>query len=256
MSAVTPVPASVVTVKVRSSPGSVGGAARSGLPSSTCTPSSASWRRSSALRSGAERAAEHVVGHVDERHLLGRPDRLDLPGQLDADRPGPHQQYPGGGGERRVGAERLLVGVHGTVHVALGREGIAGPGGQHDVVRREFLAGGQHHPPGVHLHGPVLHHPAVAEQPAVGQVDPRQPGRVDQGAQRGDVVHERVFRLDQHDRGHVVQRLGHADPGVAAADDHHGRPGRGRLAHLNSLSVMPGCLYVTELSCAGRRPWR
>ncbi len=52
MSAVTSVPACVATVKVRSSPGSVGGAARSGLPSSTATPSSASWRRSSAFSSG------------------------------------------------------------------------------------------------------------------------------------------------------------------------------------------------------------
>jgi hypothetical protein len=49
-------------------------------------------------------------------------------------------------------------------------------------------------------------------------------------------MHERVLRLDQHDRRHVVERLGHVDPAVTAADDDDGRLGRGRLAHLNSCS--------------------
>ena len=51
MSAFTSVPASVVTVKAPSSPGSVGGVSRNGLPRFTSTWNSASWRRSSAFSS-------------------------------------------------------------------------------------------------------------------------------------------------------------------------------------------------------------
>ena len=80
------------------------------------------------------------------------------------------------------------------------------PGGQYQVVREQFGARGEHHPVGVGLDGPVPDYPAAAEQPGVRQVDPFQPGRVHQGAQRRDVVHEVVLGLHEHHIGQVIER--------------------------------------------------
>ena len=131
--------------------------------------------------------------------------------------------------------QHLLVRGGRAVQVTLGRERVRRAGGQHDVVGLDDLARGELHPPGIHLGRAVPDHPAVAEQPSVGQVDPRQPGRRDECPERGHVVHERVFRLDQQHLGHVVQGLGHVDSGVAAAEDGDDRFGLGRLAHLRLL---------------------
>jgi hypothetical protein len=167
--------------------------------------------------------AEDLVGHVEERHVLVRPDRLDLAGQLDADRPGPDEQHPRRRAERRVGRADFVVGDCRAVDVTLRRERVVRSGRQDDVVRVDLLAGGEHHPAGVDLGGAVADHPAVAEQAVVGQVDAGQPGRVSQGAERGDVVHEGILRLHEDDIGHVVQGLGHIDAAVAASYDHDGR---------------------------------
>ena len=107
---------------------------------------------------------QHVAGHVDQRHLLARPDRLDLPGELDADRARPEQQHPARRGERRVRAAHLAVRGLGAGQVGFGRERVAGPGGQDEVVREEFGARGEYHPVGVGLDRPVLDHPACAQQ--------------------------------------------------------------------------------------------
>ena len=94
MSAVTSAPDSVTTVNVRSSPGGVGGPSRSGLASSSSTPMLGELAAQLGLQVRPEPRAEDVVGHVEEGHVLVRPDRLDLAGQLDADRPGAEQQHP------------------------------------------------------------------------------------------------------------------------------------------------------------------
>ena len=121
-----------------------------------------------------EPRSEDVVGRVEQGHLLVRPDRLDLAGQLNADRPRAEQQHPLRRRERRMGDADLVVGGGRSVEVALGRERIRRPGRQHDVIRRDLLAGGERHPAGVDLHGPAADHPAARQQPVVGQVNPRQ----------------------------------------------------------------------------------
>jgi hypothetical protein len=130
-----------------------------------------------------------------------------------------------------MGRADLVVRCGGAVEIALGRERIRGAGRQDEVIRADLLPGGQRHPAGIDLRRAVTHDPAAGEQPVVGKVDPRQPGRVDQGAEGGDVVHERVLRLHEHDVGDVVERLRRVDAAVASSDDYGGRPGRGKIAH-------------------------
>ena len=187
-----------------------------------------------------EPGAEDVIGHVEQGHVLARPGRLDLAGQLDADRPGADQQHPLRRSQRGMGGPDLAVRGGGAVGVALGRERVVGPGRQHDVVGRNLLAGGERHPAGLDLGGPALDDPAAGQQPVVGQVDPRQPGRIGQGAEAGHVMHEVILRLHEHDIGHVIEDLGRVYAGVTAADDHDGRPGRGRLAHAVTPEVSAG----------------
>ena len=58
--------------------------------------------------------------------MLVRPDRLDLAGQLQADRPGTDDQHPLGARELRVGGTDPLQRLAGDVGVHLGREGVIG----------------------------------------------------------------------------------------------------------------------------------
>ena len=72
----------------------------------------------------------------------------------------------------------------------------------------------------IDVHGPVAQDSAVGEQLVVGQEDPGQPGRLDQGSQRCDIVHESVFGLNQGDLGVVVERAGDRYAAIATPDDH------------------------------------
>ena len=230
MSAVTSSPACVVTVNVPGSPGAVGGPARSGLPSSSSAPRSVSWRRSSAFRSGRYRSpstspatSTSVTCLPGQTALISPASSMPTgPAPSSSTRPAPARAAC----VSRTLACAARAGQVGAGQVGLGRERVAGPGGQDQVVREEFGARGEHDPVGVGLDRPVPDHPAAAEQPGVRQVDPLQPRRVDQGAQRRDVVHEVVLGLHQHHVGQVVERPGHLDARVAAAEHHHRRPGR------------------------------
>ena len=94
-------------------------------------------------------------------------------------------------------------GVNGVWLVALGREGIGRAGREDDEVGAQPTAGRQDDPVSIDVHGPVAQDSAVGEQLVVGQEDPGQPGRFDQGPQRRDIVHESVFGLNQGDLGVV-----------------------------------------------------
>src|SRR5260221_490941 len=61
---------------------------------------------------------------------------------------------------------------------------------------------------------------AMGGQGPVGKEAPRQPLRLDERPPGGDVMHERLGRIDERDVGHAVQRLGDGDAAVAAADDY------------------------------------
>src|ERR1700731_3944429 len=72
--------------------------------------------------------------------------------------------------------------------------------------------------------GAVPNHSTVGKQPGVGQEDPREPGGIHQGPKGGDVVHEGVLRLDEHDVARLGQRLGPGPPAVPPTDHYHRRP--------------------------------
>jgi hypothetical protein len=67
----------------------------------------------------------------------------------------------------------------------------------------------------------VMNDPAAAEQPSIGVEDAVRPFRIDEPAQRGDVVYERILRLDEDHVGYVVKRFGGGCASVTAADDYH-----------------------------------
>ena len=182
MSVTTAAPACVTTVTAPTHPG-VSAASRQRAGEQQLDPDLAKLAAQLGLEIGPEPLTEHVIGYVKERHVLAGPDRLDLAGELDANRPGAEQQHPLCPAQRRVGRTDLIVRGGGQVDVTLGRERVTGPGGQDDVVGPDLLARDQHHPAGVYLGRAAADHPAVAEQPVVGQVDPRQPGWVHQRAE-------------------------------------------------------------------------
>jgi len=82
------------------------------------------------------------------------------------------------------------------------------PGGQDDLVS-------------IDVHGPFAHDSAVGEQLVIRQEDSGQPGRLDQGPQRRDIVHECVFAFHEGDVDMLVERPGERYATVAAANDHH-----------------------------------
>jgi hypothetical protein len=111
-----------------------------------------------------------------------------------------------------------MVGVD---QVRLGREGIARPGGQNDVVSGDLLPRRCHYAVRIDHDGPIPDDSPVGEQAPVREEDPREPGRIHQRAKGGDVVHEGVLGLDEHDVARLVQRFGHGVTPVTAADHHH-----------------------------------
>ncbi len=87
-------------------------------------------------------AGQKPLSRVDDDHMLVRPDLLDLPGQLQTDRPGTDDQHP-------LGVDQFLVGLAEVVQrlaggggagVGLGRVGVAGAGGQNQIVRLDTPA--------------------------------------------------------------------------------------------------------------------
>jgi hypothetical protein len=71
----------------------------------------------------------------------------------------------------------------------------------------------------------------VGEQVLVWIEDPVEPLGVDEGTPGGDVVDESLGRVDEHDVGDVVERLGGVDAAVAAADDEDGGACGGGVSH-------------------------
>ena len=194
------------------------------------------------LQLGQVRPAQDLVGDVEQDDRLVRPHVTNLAGQLDTDRARPYQQDPVRPGQGQMGLLDLLVGVVGVDDVGLGGERIARPAGQHHVVGGDLLARRRHHPLRLDQGGAIPHHPTVGQQPGVRDEDLRQPRRIDERPKSGDVVHERVLRLDQHDVARLIEGLGHSDAAVAATDHHHRRPVRLLIhAHLVLPVIRCGC---------------
>ena len=157
------------------------------------------------LELGRIRSAEDVVGGVEQDDRLVRPDVTDLAGQLDADRAGTDEEDPIGLAQCLMGLADLLLRVPASTRSVLAGKGYLDPVASTTIVGGDLLARRRHHPVRVDLDGPVPHDPAVGQQPRIREVDPREPGRIDQRPQGGDVVHEGVLGLDEDDIGRLVQ---------------------------------------------------
>src|SRR5437879_1829965 len=155
----------------------------------------------------------------------------------------------------------LLLGMVCVDQVCLGREGIPRPGSQHDIVSGDLLARRRHYPVRIDHDGTIPDDTAVGEQSRVGEEDPREPGGIHQRAKSGDVVHEGVLRLDEHDVARLVQRFGHGITAITAADPHHRWlpwvTALGHFAHpFRGFSSIHGADYMSNRSSAYKRIWR
>src|SRR4030081_2845589 len=147
----------------------------------------------------------------------------------------------------------LLLGTVGVDQVRLGREGIPRSGSQYDIVSGDLLARRRHYPVRIDHYGTIPEDSAIGEQARVGEEDPREPGGIHQRAKSGDVVHEGVPGLDEHDVARLVQRSGHRGAAVTAADHHDPwLPWVTALGHFSptpfvSSDRFTGALYVQQI---------
>jgi len=169
------------------------------------------------------------------------------PAQPDAAGPRSRQQDPIRLRQCPMRLADLLLGVVGIDEIRLGGEGIARARGQDDVVGEDLLARRRDHPVRIDHDGTVPDHPAVGEQPIVGQEDSREPGGIHERPKSGDIVHEGVLRLDEHDVARLVQCFGHGDTAVAATDHHHRwSPCLAARGHV-CRSLVPCCRFTPQL---------
>ena len=117
----------------------------------------------------------------------------------------------------------------------------------------ELLARAEDDAAGLGVDDPVAHEAAVLQQAVVRVERARQPRRVGEDAEGGDVVCERLLRVDEDDVGVVVEALGDVDAGVAAADHHDGGAGGQGLSGLGHAELPSG---RTSLPVARAARWR
>ena len=104
----------------------------------------------------------------------------------------------------------------------------------------ELLARAQDDAVRLGVDDPIADEAAVLQQPVERVEGARQPGRIGEDAEGGDVVRERLLRVDEDDVGVGVEPLGDVDAGVAAADHHDGGAGGQRLGGLGHAGSPPG----------------
>jgi hypothetical protein len=124
--------------------------------------------------------------------MLVRPCRFDLAGQLDADCARADQEYVVCVQETVVRAAVRVDRIGGVVRVAFGWERIGRAGSEHDVVGGELFPGRDHDAARIDVDRAVVFNVAVYEELVVRQENLREVRRVDQRAQRADVVHKCV----------------------------------------------------------------
>ncbi len=132
---------------------------------------------------GTESVAEHVVVGVEQNDVRFGPDRFDLAGELDADRPRADQQHAARVSQPVVRASILVEGGVGVVDVALGRERVLRAGREHDVVGGDLVARRDDDAPRTDRHRAVVLDAPAREQIVVGQEDSWRERGIDQRAQ-------------------------------------------------------------------------
>ena len=95
---------------------------------------------------GGVGAVEDVGGRVHDRDADAGERGADLAGELEPDRSRPDDERVAGTGQRRVALAEAGERLVGDLGLGLGRERVAGPGGEDDVVGRELLARREHDP--------------------------------------------------------------------------------------------------------------
>ena len=88
---------------------------------------------------------------------------------------------------------------------------------------RQLGSGGESDHTLVDPDGLIVQDASVCEQTVVGEEDPLEPLRLDQRAERRDVVDESIAPLHERHVRELVQRLRGARAAIAAADHHDGR---------------------------------